>query len=250
VAALLLAPSPAQAPTARQVATLSPVSTSKPLAGVTIALDPGHQLGNHNFPHQITRLVPAGGFRKACNSTGTETNGGYAEATFNLAVAGSVKSRLEALGAKVRMTRTTNRSDKWGPCVDTRGRFAGKVGAALMVSIHGDGAPAGDHGFHVIAPKKRSPWTTHTAAPSLRLAKALRSGLDGRHLARSSYIGDGTALNVRSDLGTLNLSTVPVAMVELGNMRNRADAHRMTTRSGRATYAAGLVAGIRRFLGR
>jgi N-acetylmuramoyl-L-alanine amidase len=67
---------------------------------------------------------------------------------------------------------------------------------------------------------------------------------------RSTYVGGGTALSIRPDLGTLNLSTVPVAMVELGNMRNRADAHRMTTRAGRATYAAALVAGIRRYLGR
>jgi N-acetylmuramoyl-L-alanine amidase len=244
--ALVLAPGAAQAP----AATATAAGTPKPLAGVVIALDPGHQLGNHNFPRRINRLVPAGGFRKACNSTGTATNGGYPEATFAFTVARLVEHRLEALGATVRLTRSTNRQDRWGPCVDVRGRFPGRVGAALMVSLHGDGAPDRDHGFHVIAPTRRAPWTTHTARPSLRLARALRSGLDGRHVPRSTYIGGGTALSIRADLGTLNLSTVPVAMVELGNMRNRSDAHRMTTRAGRATYAAALVAGIRRYLGR
>ena len=38
-------------------------------------------------------------------------------------------------------------------------------------------------------------------------------------------------------------------MVELGNMRNRRDAHRMTTRADRATYARGLTLAVRRFLG-
>jgi N-acetylmuramoyl-L-alanine amidase len=36
-------------------------------------------------------------------------------------------------------------------------------------------------------------------------------------------------------------------MVELGNMKNSGDAELMTTSTGRARYADGLVAGIRRF---
>ena len=49
--------------------------------------------------------------------------------------------------------------------------------------------------------------------------------------------------------GTLNLSDVPTVMVELGNMRNAADARRMTSVKGRATYARGLAHAVRRFLG-
>jgi N-acetylmuramoyl-L-alanine amidase len=39
-------------------------------------------------------------------------------------------------------------------------------------------------------------------------------------------------------------------MVELGNMKNSTDATRMKLASGRDRYAAGLVAGIRLFLGK
>ena len=53
-------------------------------------------------------------------------------------------------------------------------------------------------------------------------------------------------MNVRDDLGTLNLSDVPVAMVEIGNMRNSGDADQMTSTSGRARQADALVRGIRR----
>lgn len=251
----LLAPALVQGPaTAR---TLGPGRTvpakppaALPLAGVRIALDPGHQLGNHRFPRQINRLVPAGGFSKPCNTTGTATNGGYPEATFNFRVGRLVQKRLERLGAKVFLTRTRNSQSLWGPCVDTRGAFGAKVRAELMVSIHADGASGSARGFHVIAPKSRSPWTSDIAKPSLRLAKALRGGLDARSLPRSTYIGGGTALSIRSDLGTLNMSDVPAAMVELGNMRNSSDARTMTSASGRARYAKGLVRGIRSYLGR
>jgi N-acetylmuramoyl-L-alanine amidase len=227
-----------------------PASSSLPLAGVRIALDPGHQLGNHNFPTQIRRLVPAGGFRKACNTTGTATNGGFPEATLNFRVARLVRTRLEALGAEVFLTRTRNSESLWGPCVDARGEFGAKVNARLTVSLHGDGARAGARGFHVIAPTSRSPWTTDIARPSRRLARALRAGFDALGIPRSTYVGNGTALSIRSDLATLNMSDVPVAMIEVGNMRNSSDAHRMTTRKGRIRYARAVVRGIRLYLAR
>ncbi len=221
-----------------------------PLRSITIALDPGHQLGNHNFPRQTNALVPAGGFRKPCNSTGTATNAGVAEATVTWRVARAVRKRLEALGARVAMTRTRNSERLWGPCVNTRGQFGKRVAARLMVSLHADGAAASGRGFHVIAPTRRSPWTTDIATDSLRLAKALRSGFTAQGIPRADYTAGGTGLNVRSDLGTLNMSDVPVSMVEIGNMRNSGDARRMTSARGRAQYAAAVVRGIRSYLER
>lgn len=248
-------PSVAQRPTDPGAAGVPGLATrvatvGLPLAGVRIGLDPGHQLGNARFPTQIGRLVPAGGFLKPCNSTGTETNSGYPEATLNFSIVRGVRARLEKLGATVVLTRNVNSEYAWGPCVDERGRFGAKVGADLVVSVHGDGAPARDRGFHVITPALRAPWTTDIAAASRRLALALRGGFDSRGLPRSNYVGHGYALSTRSDLATLNLSDVPVAMVEVGNMRNASDAKRMTSITGRARYADAVVAGIRTYLAR
>ncbi len=106
----------------RRRSTTDDGARAKPLAGRVVVLDPGHQLGNHNFPSQINRPVPAGGFKKPCNTTGTATNGGYPEATFVWRVTKLLQARLEKLGATVRLTRTSNRQDRWGPCVDERGR--------------------------------------------------------------------------------------------------------------------------------
>ena len=225
------------------------LTASLPLAGSTVVIDPGHQLGNHNFPAQINRPVPAGGFTKPCNTTGTATTGGYPEATFAWDVSRKLRSSLESLGATVVMTRTSNRQDRWGPCVDVRGRAGNRIDADLKVSVHGDGSStAGARGFHVIAPADRAPWTSDIHEPSLRLARDVRTGLLGADFQLANYIAGGDGLDVRSDLGTLNLSDVPTVMVELGNMRNAVDARLMTTPRGRAAYAAALARTVRLFL--
>ena len=211
-------------------------------------IDPGHQLGNHNFPAQINRLVPAGGFRKPCNTTGTATNAGYPEATFAWQVAKAVQRQLERRGAEVILTRTSNSQREWGPCVDVRGRAGNRAGADLKLSIHGDGSLAkGARGFHVIAPTDRRPWTHDIYRPSRALALDLRRSLRSVGLPVANYIAGGDGLDFRADLGTLNLSDIPTAMVECGNMRG-SDARRMSTRRGRVVYVRGLVRGIVAYL--
>jgi len=250
VSGALLPAGPASVPTGSSPAPSSQVAVPAPLAGRLIVIDPGHQLGNHNFPRRINRPVPAGGFTKPCNTTGTATNGGFAEATFAIRVARTLRDRLVALGAEVRMTRTRNSQDLWGPCVDDRGRAGNAEDADLKISIHGDGSTAaGARGFHVIRPTSREGWTDDIAGPSRRLALDVRAGLRDRGLPVANYTAGGDGLDARGDLGTLNLSDVPTVMVELGNMRNPGDARRMTSDRGRATYAAGLASGVRRFLG-
>ena len=150
----------------------------------------------------------------------------------------------------MRLTRHSNSEDRWGPCVNVRGRAGNKLPADLKISIHGDGsfAPRA-HGFHVIAPTDRKPWTHDIFKPSRRMALATRAALRGVGLRVANYTAGGDGLDFRSDLGTLNLSNIPTVMVELGNMRDPIDAKRMTSRAGRATYARGLATAVRHFLG-
>lgn len=224
----------------------------EPLAGRVVVLDPGHQLGNSRFPREIGTLVDAGGFEKPCNTTGTSTDGGYAEATFVWEVALRVRRLLERDGARVLLTRDSNSEDEWGPCVDDRGR-AGNPGepgptADLKLSIHADGSyENGAHGFHVIAPGRVEGYTDDIGAESLDLAVTLRDRLVAGGFVVSTYTAED-GLDVRTDLGTLNLADIPTAMVELGNMRDPAEAEVMTSEQGQRSYARALARGLVTYL--
>ncbi|GAA1520111.1 N-acetylmuramoyl-L-alanine amidase family protein [Nocardioides humi] len=239
-------------PSATPTATPSATARPRPLAGRVVVLDPGHQLGNARFRSQINRRVDAGGFDKECNTTGTSSDDGYPEATFTWEVAVQARKQLRRLGAKVVLTRDDNSADAWGPCIDERGRIGNPdepgPTADVRVSIHGDGNTSSTaHGFHVIRPGELAGWTDDVVEPSERLAVALRDALVDAGFAPSTYLGDD-GIDVRTDLGTLNHSDVPVVMAELGNMRDAGDAAVMESEAGRKRYARALTAAIRAFL--
>ncbi|WP_435770520.1 N-acetylmuramoyl-L-alanine amidase family protein [Nocardioides sp. SYSU DS0651] len=223
-----------------------------PLAGRVVVLDPGHQRGNGRFPDRIRRPVDAGGLRKECNTTGTSTDDGYPESTFVWEVAQQAARRLRRLGATVVLTRSSDSLRRWGPCIDERGR-AGNPGtpgptADVKVSLHADGVrDPGARGFHVIRPGVRRGWTDDIAADSAELARALRDALVDAGFATSTYRGR-RGIDVRRDLGTLNLSDVPTVLAELGNMRDPGEAALMRSDGGPARYAQAVVAGIRTYL--
>lgn len=219
-----------------------------PLHGITVVVDPGHQLGNARHPRQISRQVPAGGFTKPCNTTGTATSGGYPEATFAFRVSRRLRAQLERLGARVVLSRYRNSYALWGPCVDERGRLGNRMGADVKVSVHGDGSTSGRPGFHVIAPTDRAPWTSDIYRPSRRLAYAIKRDLLAARFPVAGYVAGGDGIDFRSDLATLNLSNIPTVLVECGNLRSRHDAAVMTSRHGQYRYAHALARGIRAFL--
>ena len=224
------------------------VAAPEPLAGRTVVIDPGHQLGNARHASRINRTVWIGNGRRQCNTTGTATNGGFPEATFAWRVARRMEHRLETLGARVIMTRDSNSEGAWGPCVDDRGRRGNGAHADLKISIHGDGSYArGAHGFHVIYAPDHG-LTADTYRPSHTLALDTRAAMQQAGFSRANYIAGGDGLDVRSDLGTLNLSQMATVMVECGNMRDRGDAARMRSSRGEARYAGALVRAARNYL--
>jgi N-acetylmuramoyl-L-alanine amidase len=217
-----------------------------PLLGYVIALDPGHNGGNASHPELISHMVWVGNMWNHCNRTGTATKAGYPEHRFDWLVSNLVKTRLEALGARVVMTR--QRDDGVGPCVDVRSRLGGNVSAALEVSIHADGADSDFRGFSIMKPTRAAAFSTAIADRSTILARAMRDGMASVGLPIANYYA-ANGIKSRTNLGTMNLSDVPIVLVECGNMKNKSDAARMTSSTGRARYADGIVAGIRRFLG-
>jgi N-acetylmuramoyl-L-alanine amidase len=221
-----------------------------PLAGRLILLDPGHQLGNSNpaFARQMAQERFNGTTVKGCNTTGTATNAGLPEATFNWRVARILTRLLEQEGARVELTRSTNSRDDWGPCVWDRAKQANALGADAMVSIHADGSSPRNRGFFVLAPGLVRGWTEDVVGPGRRLARSMIRGLGEGGLTPSNYIH--RQLMISTNTTGLNFSDVPTVTVELGNMRNAADARLMTSTEGQRQYAQGLLEGLRDYFSR
>ncbi len=222
-------------------------AAEKPLAGRIIVLDPGHQLGNSNpkFAKEMSATKFNGSIVKGCNTTGTATNAGLPEVTFNWRVAKRLRTLLEEQGATVVFTRSSNSRDAWGPCTWDRAKIGTEAKADAMISIHADGAPASGRGFHVIAPSAIKGWTTDVAKPGRQLARAMISGMTRAGAEPATYLS--STLSIRGDQTTLNFSDVPTVIVELGNMRNKADAARMSTSQGQQQYAEWIAAGIKTY---
>lgn len=220
------------------------------LAGRVVVVDPGHNLGNVNHTAEINKTVNAGGMFKECDTTGTATNDGYAEASFTLDVSRRVRKILQREGATVRLTHDGNRP--WGPCVDERARIGNEAHADAAISIHADGSAAANRGFHVIVPEPihtQNADTRAITAPSRRLGELVESRYaTATGFKPAKYVGDGSGLVARHDLGGLNLSRVPKVFIECGNMRNAADAQDLTSASWRQRAAEGIAEGIAYFL--
>ncbi|WP_107121660.1 N-acetylmuramoyl-L-alanine amidase [Streptomyces yokosukanensis] len=229
----------------------APASAS--LKGKVVVIDPGHNQDNFQHTTEINRKVDIGTNKKECDTTGTSTNAGYTEARFTLDVAHRLRTLLQKQGATVKLTRDGDHP-AWGPCVDQRARIGNEAHADAAISIHADGSAAGNRGFHVILPG-----SVHAGAADTRKivgpSHDLGTRLAGTFLRDtgeppSNYLGGGTGLVTRTDLGGLNLSTVPKVFIECGNMRDSKDAALLTSGAWRQKAAQGISEGIVSFLRR
>jgi len=220
-----------------------------PLAGLTVAIDPGHDGGNGVNPQVINEPIDGGGFTEPCDTAGATTDEGYPEHAFNFDVAIRATALLQAEGATVVLTRTDDTGV--GPCVNVRAAIGNAAHADAAISIHADGGPPGGRGFTVIAPAPVvSSISNNTAivAPSAQLAQNLEAAfVAATGEPTSTYDGQG-GLDARNTLGGLNLSTVPKVLIECANMRNAADAALIENPTWRQQAAVGITDGITAFL--
>ena len=190
-------PAVTSAPTSTgPAATGAPTSTAPraqpPLAGVVVGIDPGHNGANYTDPTAIDQPIFNGRSSEACDTTGTETDSGYTEATFNFNVAQNLAADLRAEGAQVVLTRDSNSGV--GPCVTQRATIINDAHAAVAIDIHADGGPSSGRGFTILEPVADGPNDAVIAASAL-LARDLRASfLSGTGMPVSTYDGtDGLA---------------------------------------------------------
>jgi len=224
-------------------AVLTLPTQSGPLDGKTVVIDPGHNGANWMNPSIINQLVPDGRGQKVCDTTGTATNSGYAEATFTFTLAQRVREILLASGASVEMTRGNNASV--GPCVNTRAEIGNTAHGDVVLSLHGDGGPSAGHGFAVLVPVS-SATNSGVVASSRQFGETLVNSFKSV-MPVSDYLGS-QGIQSRSDLAGLNLTTVPKVLIECGNMRNSGDAWLMQDSVWQERAAQQIVQAITAFL--
>jgi N-acetylmuramoyl-L-alanine amidase len=211
------------------------------IVGKIVFLDPGHNGANDA---SISRQVPTGrGGTKDCQASGTSSDSGYPEHSFNWDTVLRVRAELTQLGVRTAMSRGNDNA--LGPCVDERAAMANALRPNAIVSVHADGGPATGRGFHVNY--SSPPLNTAQAGPSVQFAQVMRDQMQGSGLPPANYIGSGGLLP-RSDLTGLNLAQYPSVLVECGNMKNPADSALMESETGRQKYADAIVRGIVAYL--
>lgn len=219
----------------------------KPLAGKTVGVDPGHNGKNYTDPAFINHQIWNGREYENCNTTGTSTNSGYPEARFTWRVAKYLFKDLNAAGARVVETRHNNHGV--GPCVNHRARIINRSHANVGIDIHGDGGPSSGRGFAVLEPVKDR-YNKHVVHSSARFGHILRHHiLVGTSMPTSTYDGVN-GITHRDNLAGLNLTKVPLVLIECGNMRNPTDAHLMTSKRFQQRLARAITAAIIAFVHR
>ena len=237
-----LTSAPSSPPTS--TSTTSP-TTAPPLAGKIVGIDPGHNGLNYTDPSFLNQQIFNGRTEEDCDTTGTQTAGGYTEAQFNFNVAQFLATDLEVEGAQVVLTRSSN--DGVGPCVDRRAQIIDTGHADVAIDIHADGGPVSGRGFAILEPIADGPndsviSTSQSFGADVRSSFLARTGMPV-----STYDGtDGIAF--RDDLAGLNLTMVPKVLIECGNMQNAVDAALLTSSSFQQSSAQALALAITNFL--
>ncbi|HEY6275205.1 MAG TPA: N-acetylmuramoyl-L-alanine amidase [Streptosporangiaceae bacterium] len=225
--------------------TASPSQPGKPLAGMIVGIDPGHDGLNGSDPAYINQLIWNGRQSETCDTTGTATDAGYTEALFNFRVAMFLRADLLRDGAQVVLTRTTNQGV--GPCVNRRAQIINHSHANVAIDIHADGGPASGRGFTVLEPVADGP-NNQVIATSVRFGHDVRAALLAHTVMPVSNYDGVNGLTFRDDLAGLNLTRVPKILIECGNMRNATDAALLTTTLFQKQLASAFEAAIIRFL--
>ena len=185
-----------------------PIDERNPLAGLLIAVDPGHP--------------PAG----ASGPTGLR------EAEANLGVALQLRELLQEAGARVLMTRTSDSAVDLG----ARPRLAEAAGADLLVSIHNNALPDGVNPF-----PNNGTSVFYNHPRSIPLAMAVQRALVSQLGLRDLGIG-------RGDLALVRPTWMPAILTEGLFMMVPEQEAALRSEEGRLRYARGVFQGLRRFL--
>lgn len=228
-------PSESQKPTERHADKPSG-NGEKPLSGVKIGLDPGHQSKANSEKEPVS---PDSSEMKKKVSSGTQ--GRFTrvpEYKVVLSVGLKLKEKLETLGATVVMTRETHDVNISNA---ERARMMNDNGVNCWLRIHANGNDNPDvYGMFMLVPKEGCLDTSDAAVQeaSVKLAKALLKA------AVSATGAKDWGLQPRGDQTGFNWSKVPVCNIEMGYMTNEKEDYLLVSDEYQEKIAQGLAQGF------
>lgn len=162
------------------------------------------------------------------------------EYELNLAVALQLKTALRDLGYRVVLTRNSHNVHITNK---ERAEMAKEVGADILVSLHADGSSVSSaQGVSVLSP-----------APNVSFIDAERAAISE---TLSTFIVDelskatgsrNRGVHFRNNLGILNWSEVPSALVEMGFMSNPEEDEKLQEKTYQEKIARGIAKGIHKY---
>jgi len=192
------------------------------LANLSVVIDPGH--GGHD--------------------AGAIGRSGLREKDVNLDIALRTYRRLQALGARVRLTRMDdnplrpwrkgNRAEHRRELL-ARCELADALKADLFVSVHANARESNPLQY-------RGTETYYRKADSARFA-----GVMQQELVRALQLPDGGVKRHPSPIIVLYRTAMPAVLVEIGYLSNPADEALLATSALRDRAAIGIVNGIKRY---
>lgn len=205
--------------------------------GRIVVIDPGHQSRGDSAKEPIgpgaTELKP----RVTGGTTGIETRIGEYEVVLQIAT--NLKSRLEAAGVTVIMTRMTNDVNISN---SERAAIANEAGAHLFIRVHADGSVNSDQaGISTLYPAENR-WTAPIAQKSLSAAKSVHAAV----IASTGATSRG--IMARGDLAGFNWAKVPSVLVECGFLTNPVEDRFLSSPHYQDSLAQGMATGILAYL--
>ena len=188
-------------------------------------------------------IGPGASATKPKVASGTHGNAsGLNEYELTLQVSLQLRDELEARGYEVYMIRTTHDVNISNA---ERAQMAAAAGADILVRIHANGSDKTSiSGALTMAPSNSNPYLTKSViSASQTLSRKIVDNFCAATGAKNQGVMSTDAMS------GINWSTIPVSIVEMGYMTNRAEDLKMASASYQAKMVQGIANGIDAYYG-